>query len=259
MNSYLMGIKQNIFAIHQLTMRDKKHENSATFMGELWEILNPAIIMLVMVLVFSEMLGTDTIKNYPVFVLTGLTMFNLFSNGTIACLEALVDNKNLLIMSQLNRRVYVVQRVALVLRNFLFSLFVYAFVLALFEYSPQSLWLVIIIDIILLTVLILGIGKILAVANVYFADTTYFWRIFTVFVFYGSALFFSVERLPQAIQDLMIINPIYDAIHIAREMIMSNYIVEARYWIALAVYAAVFYIIGTYVFNKYSDDVVAKI
>ena len=46
-------IQQNMFVIHQLVLRDKKRSLSSTFMGELWEVINPLINMVVLVLVLS--------------------------------------------------------------------------------------------------------------------------------------------------------------------------------------------------------------
>ena len=48
-------IQQNMFVIHQLVLRDKKRSLSSTFMGELWEVINPLINMVVLVLVFGKM------------------------------------------------------------------------------------------------------------------------------------------------------------------------------------------------------------
>lgn len=50
-------IQQNMFVIHQLVLRDKKRSLSSTFMGELWEVINPLINMVVLVLVFGKMFG----------------------------------------------------------------------------------------------------------------------------------------------------------------------------------------------------------
>ena len=49
------SLRQNWFVIQQLIKRDKQRSLSSTFMGELWEIINPLINMIVMVLVFGKM------------------------------------------------------------------------------------------------------------------------------------------------------------------------------------------------------------
>lgn len=56
-----------------------------------------------------------------------------------------------------------------------------AFVIALYRISPSVTWLLFIPDIFLMLIMMLGIGKILAVINVTFADITLFYKIFTLF------------------------------------------------------------------------------
>ena len=53
MENRIESLRQNWFVIQQLIKRDKQRSLSSTFMGELWEIINPLINMIVMVLVFG--------------------------------------------------------------------------------------------------------------------------------------------------------------------------------------------------------------
>ena len=61
-------IQQNMFVIHQLVLRDKKRSLSSTFMGELWEVINPLINMVVLVLVFGKMFGGGNSGRFPLYV-----------------------------------------------------------------------------------------------------------------------------------------------------------------------------------------------
>ncbi len=123
--------------------------------------------MIVMVLVFSKMFGDSSKGGFPLYVLTGTTIYGLFTSGTTMCLNALTGNKNFLIKTQLNKNVYVFQKILLAFRNFLFSLMILAFVIALYRISPSVTWLLFIPDIFLMLIMMLGIGKILAVINVH--------------------------------------------------------------------------------------------
>lgn len=191
MENRMESLRQNWFVIQQLIKRDKQRSLSSTFMGELWEVINPLINMVVMVLVFSKMFGSGTSGAFPLYVLTGTTLYGLFNSGTSMCLNALMGNKNFLIKTQLNKNVYVYQKILVAFRNFLFSLLIYAFVIALYRIRPSFSWLLFIPDVLLMLVMMLGIGKMLAVINVTFADITYFYKIFTLFLMYGSAIFSS--------------------------------------------------------------------
>lgn len=255
----IIGLKQKIFVIQQLIQRDQKHNISSTFMGELWEIINPLVNMVVMVLVFGKMFGNGSDRLFPLYVLTGTTIYNLFTSGTNMCLNALSGNKNFLIKTQIKKNIYVLEKVLFAFRNFLFSIIIYIFVLVIYRISPNWTWLYIIPDIFLLLVMMQGVGKLLAIINVSFADITYFYKIFTLMLMYGSAIFYRVERMAPYVRKAMIINPIYTAITIAREAIMDKKIPTSTMWLVMIGYAVLCYVIGTYVFEKKSDHIVARL
>ena len=83
-------LQQNMFVIHQLVIRDKKRNLSSTFMGELWEVINPLINMVVMVLVFGKMFGDGSSSRFPLYVLTGTTIYGLFTSGTTSKSKAVM-------------------------------------------------------------------------------------------------------------------------------------------------------------------------
>lgn len=255
----IMELRQEIFVIQQLIQRDRKRNISSTFMGELWEIVNPLIHMVVMVLVFRNMFGNGSNSLFPLYVLTGTTIYGLFTSGTNLCLNALSGNKSFLIKTRIKKSIYVLEKILLAFRNFLLSMIIYVFVLAIYRISPDWTWLYVIPDIFLLLVIMQGVGKLLATINVSFADITYFYKIFTLMLVYGSAIFYRAERLAPYVQNVMMINPIYIAITIAREAIMDQKIPTTTMWLVMAGYAAVCYAIGTYVFEKESDHIIAKL
>jgi ABC-2 type transport system permease protein len=252
-------LRQNMFVIHQLVIRDKKRSLSSTFMGELWEVINPLINMVVMVLVFSEMFGNDSSRKFPLYVLIGTTMYNLFVSGTTTSLNSLMENENFLIKARLSKNVYVVQKVLVAFRNFLFSLMILAFAIAVYRIQPNIKWLLFSLDILLMLFMMTGIGKILAIINVLFADITYFYKIFTLFLMYGSAIFYRVDRLSITMQKAMILfNPLYTVITIARKCIMDNMYPSWKLWAVESFYAVGFYLVGTIFFDKEIDNIVAK-
>ena len=64
--------------LSQLVEKDIKLKYRRSFLGYLWSILNPLMIMAIMVLVFSNMFRFD-IENYPVYLIIGQTCFSFFS------------------------------------------------------------------------------------------------------------------------------------------------------------------------------------
>ena len=67
--------------MEQLVIKDIKLKYRRSFLGYIWSILNPLMIMSIMVIVFSQMFRFD-IKNYPVYLIIGSTMFSFMTDAT---------------------------------------------------------------------------------------------------------------------------------------------------------------------------------
>ncbi|MDO4963777.1 MAG: ABC transporter permease, partial [bacterium] len=64
----------------QLISRDFKVKYKRSVLGMLWSILNPILMMAVMAVVFSQMFKFKVEGiNYLVYLMTGIIMFNYFS------------------------------------------------------------------------------------------------------------------------------------------------------------------------------------
>lgn len=251
--------KQDLFVIQQLAHKDKSRENASSFFGQLWQILNPFINMIVLILVFSTMFANKDFVNYPMFVATGTMIFDIFSSGTKSCLGALVANKNFLIKAQLDKTVYLKERIYVTLINFTYSFIIYLGLMMWFRIPFKGTMLLLIPDLFLLVMMVYGFGKILAIVNALFADIRYFHDIFVLMFFYGSALFYDPQRLDYFAQKVLSFNPVYISIAIARISILDGYIPKWTLWAKLLLYSVFFYSLGSYVFKKGSQNIVAKI
>ena len=78
-------------------------------------------------------------------------------------------------------------------------------------------------------------------------------------VFYASAIFFHVERASPAMRVIISNNPVYLTIHFERACILYNHMPEPLVWIKLIIFAVALYIVGSLIFKKGSQDVVAKL
>ena len=81
--------------IGELVSRDLKLKYRRSFLGYVWSILNPLLIMIVMTIVFSAMFKRD-IENYPVYLLTGRTLFDFLTGSTNSAMKSVTGNAALL-------------------------------------------------------------------------------------------------------------------------------------------------------------------
>ena len=61
--------------LKQLVVRDVKLKYRRSYLGYLWSVLNPLMLMGVLVFVFSNIFRSN-IPNFPLYLLTGQIIFN---------------------------------------------------------------------------------------------------------------------------------------------------------------------------------------
>src|SRR5689334_4515027 len=72
--------------------RDVKVKYKQTYLGILWAILQPALLMVIFYFIFFRALNVSTGMNYPVFAFSGLVLWSLFSSGITNSSESLLSN-----------------------------------------------------------------------------------------------------------------------------------------------------------------------
>jgi len=69
------------YLLQDLIVKDIKIKYRRSILGLVWSILNPLLMMIVITTVFSKIFKIQ-IENFPIYYLTGSTIFNLFSEAT---------------------------------------------------------------------------------------------------------------------------------------------------------------------------------
>ena len=67
--------------IRELVSRDLKVKYRRSFLGYVWSILNPLLMMILQTIIFSYMFRSN-IENYPLYLICGNTLFNFFNEST---------------------------------------------------------------------------------------------------------------------------------------------------------------------------------
>ena len=250
--------KQYFFVIQELTSREIKRKYARSYLGIIWSVLNPLLTMSVMSFVFSYMFKRS-IENYPLYYLTGNIFWALFSGATNSAMTALVDNKTLLLKAKLPKQTFVLSRIYTSLTNFGYTCIAYVFMLIIFRVKPSWTMLLFPLDVALALIFGAGIGYILSILYVFFADIKYLYSVLLTMILYMSAIFYPVTSLPPLLQEAIGYNPIYLSIYIAREAVVYNRAPHYSAWIKLAMAATISFAAGLTVFKKKENDVMQRV
>ena len=250
--------KQYIFAIKELTGREIKRKYARSRLGIMWSILNPLLTMTVMSLIFTTIFKRS-IENFPIYYLTGIIIWTLFSTATNSAMTSLVDNRTLLIKVKLLKKTFVLSRIYTSIINFGYSLIAYALMLAVFRVKINFSMIFLPTDVVLILLFSTGVGYILSIAYVFFADIKYLYGVLLQIWMYMSAIFYPYESLTPVMKMVVGNNPVYIAIAIARECVMEGTIPKDEMWIKLTVWSFASIILGKIVFCVKENTIMQKL
>lgn len=250
--------KQYWFVIKELTGREIKRKYARSKLGIVWSVLNPLLNMIVMSLVFSYMFSRS-IDKFPVYYLIGQTVYGLFSEATRSAMTAIADNKTLIVRTKIPKQTFILSRVYTAFVNFLYTLIPLVGILIFFKVHIGWKAILIIPDIILLMMFSTGVGYILAVMYVFFADIKHFYGIILTILMYMSAIFYPANSLPDFMKVVVSYNPVYLGIDIARNVIQYNLFPYYTEWVKLGIYAITALVVGMVLYRKKENQIMIEI
>ena len=212
-------LKQYYFVIKQLVDREIKRKYARSFLGVIWSVLNPLMTMAVMSMIFSTIFKR-TIENYPIYYLTGTIFWQLFSGATNSAMTALVDNRTLLLKVKLPKQTFVLARIYTALTNFGYTCIAYVLMLVVFQIKISPTLLLFPIDVFFCLLFSMGIGYVLSILYVFFADIKYLYSIVLTLWMYMSAIFYPYESTTLMMQKVIGNNPVFVYIAFARDCVM---------------------------------------
>ena len=161
------------FLLQDLTMRDLKVKYRRSVLGLLWSILNPLLMMVVVTTVFQNVLrvsGSEEIKDFSIFYLTGSLIFNFVSEATTGALNSIVQYSSLIKKVYIPKYIFPIEKCMFAFVNLLFSMI--ALVIMFVIRQTPIHWTVVLFPIPLIYTFVfsIGLGLILAALNVFFRD-----------------------------------------------------------------------------------------
>jgi lipopolysaccharide transport system permease protein len=255
-NKFSFGISELIQhkeLFYFFTWRDIKVKYKQATLGILWAILQPLIMMLTFTFIFSKALNisSDGIP-YPVFAISGLIIWNIFSNGLLNSASSMINNAGIIKKIYFPRLVIPLSAILTVLFDFLFALVIYFVILFYYHQHIDFLKLIFYLPLsILITVVTtFGIGTFLAALNVKYRDFQYLLPFMIQFFLFVNPVLYSANSFSNPIiKMIMRCNPIATAIELNRNIFTQSSVD----WIGVglsSMVALLFLVIGIYTFRK---------
>ena len=247
--------------IGQLVRRELKLRYNRSLLGLLWSLITPAAVLLIYMVVFGIFLRVEPpdagvgIKSYPLFMLCGLVVWDLFAfviKGSTVWLTAarpLLRNVYLppdvpvvagalSTLSQAGMQLSVLLIVFLILGNVALSFLVVPFLICL------------------VLMFSLGLGLIVACLHIQFRDTEHLVNIALTLLFFTTPVLYPLSLVPHEIwngfpiKDVIEMNPLTTFVEEVRG---SLYLLDSpslSSLIQLTIISVAFFYVGLFFFNR---------
>lgn len=257
----LNNFKRYSFLMSELISRDFKVKYKRSVLGVLWSILQPILMMTVMAIVFSQMFKFKVEGiNYLVYLMTGIVMFNYFSEATSNAMTSVVFNFGLINKVYIPKYIFPVSKCLFCGINFILTLIPWFGIILLSyvglgEYTCHlNVWYILIPYVFLCFFLFaLGIGFILSCVSVFLRDMFYIYSIILTIWNYMTPVFYSIEILPTKLQTIFKFNPLYLYITGIRSIVLAGERPSVTQLGFMALYGIITLFIGLIVFRKKQD------
>lgn len=241
--------------LKNLVVRDLKVRYRRSVLGFAWVMLNPLLMMLILSVVFSELFKIST-KSYTVYLLSGIIMWNFFSQSTTVTVISFLANANIIKKIYLPKSIFPLSSILSAAINFIFSIVPLALIL-LFTHTPLSGHFYF-IPIVLFFLIIFSFGLSLALSTlaVFFHDIIYIYEVVLLAWMYATPVFYPESIIPERFKLLIQLNPLYYFIKLFRGWLYMDLPLYSWDLMYVMLYSLLSLLIGCALHFQYRDRVI---
>ena len=254
MKNIIYSIKKYKFLLYELVSRDFKVKYKRSVLGVLWSLLYPVLTMTVMALVFSNMFRVSMPEvNYLVYLMSGLIIFNYYSEASNLAMSSVVGNFSLINKVYIPKYIFPLSKCIFVGINFLLTLIPLYAIILLTGTGINIHHLLLPYAFLCLFLFTVGMGFILATISVFLRDMFYIYGVMITLWMYMTPIMYDFAMIPAKLQFIFKLNPLYWFIYFTRDVILYNQVPSLNVWLYCGLFAIGFLLVGIFVFKKYQD------
>ena len=245
-----------------LTWRDLRVRYHQSWLGIGWAIALPLSMMLIFTFVFTRAIDASAIiatdAPYALYAYTGLVPWTFFSLSLSGCVNSLVANRNLVSKVYFPREVFPLSCIASCLVDFMIAMTVLIGLMAYFHitggwvWNVTAAWLFLPVVVVVQIALTIGLGMMLAMANLFYRDVRQLLSVGIQLWMFVSAVVVPVPTDGSLLSRLISVNPLVPIISAYRNCVLHNQLPATEPFLYAVVVAVVTLVVGWIVFRRAS-------
>ena len=235
----MVGLLRGVWRFRGFILASVRREFSSRYLGTqlgaLWPILHPLALLVIYTLVFAEVMrsrlpGHESRFAYSIYLTAGFIGWTLFSDLLVRSVGIFVANGSLLKKANVHKLAFPIIAFisALIHAGILMGCFLVF--LALAGAMPGLPLLAVIPVLAVASLLAMGLGLLLATANVFYRDIEQSTVLVLQFWFWMTPVVYPAQALPESLQRGLAINPMWPIVRALQSIFLENRMPD---WLAL--------------------------
>ena len=214
-----------LWTVRNITLRYKR-----SVLGIGWTLLEPLMMMIIMTFVFSSLFRFAT-ESYPIYVLTGLLLFDFFSRSTNQIIDEVVTSQNLAQRIHVPRSAFALATLIAYLVNWALALLPLAVIMLFMDLRLSWSLLMTPLVMLLAALFAAGIGLVVATLGAFFHDIKLTYGVLLTAWLYATPVIYPVEILPDKLQRLLVFNPMFHLLRLFRALVIAGRVPPVSDWL----------------------------
>lgn len=235
--------------IGQLISRSVKVRYKRSFLGVAWTMVNPLLTMAVLTLVFSNIFRFPG-KDYALYVLSGLLIWNFFAQSTTAAMGDLVWSGGLLGRIFVPKAVFAVSALGTGLINLFLALGAFVIIAWVLGASVPLTILLLPLPILFTALFTLGVALTISTAAIYFPDTVPMYEVLLMAWMYLTPVIYPVDVLPENLLGILRFNPLYAMLDSFRAVLIEGRLPDGGTLLSAFLVSVGMLILGWWIFTR---------
>lgn len=208
--------------------RDIKVRYKQTFVGILWAVLQPLLMVAIFSFFFGKLanIPSDNIP-YPIFAFMGIVFWNYFSTSLTNASNTIIDNENIVKKVYFPRLILPIASAVTPIVDLLISLTILLIMMLYYGIVP-TLISILVLPVLLITSFLAasGLGLFLASINLKYRDVRYALPFFIQMLMYLTPVIYPSSLIGEKYQWILALNPMTGVIETARAAILGVHLIN---------------------------------
>jgi len=257
--------RHNLFLLTELVKRDFRARYAGSLLSFVWSFIQPLWLLVLFSFVFSSVLrlkleqyGVPT-QNFGIFLFCGLLPWTAVNEGLFRASTAITDNAALVKKLHFPAEILVLAVVLGGVVHEVIAAAVFSVILAFVgELSWQSLpWLLVALPV--QVALTLGLGMLLAAAQVFFRDISQILGMVLTGWFYLTPIVYPLAMVPERLAPWIEANPLTPLVGLYRKAFLGGALDFGLPLVALLASSGVLLLVGVWVFRRLAPAFVDEV